>query len=149
METGLPPSRLEIELTETAVIKDRVQSLHIMRQIKALGVSVALDDFGTGYSSLDILRTFPFDKIKLDKSFTEELEHDHRSLAVVRAILALAKSLGIPVLAEGIETVQQLDLLRSEACDEGQGYYLGRPAPMDVVSNPDSTASTVDRSEVA
>ncbi len=147
METGLPPARLEIELTETAVIKDRVQSLHIMRQIKALGVSVALDDFGTGYSSLDILRTFPFDKIKLDKSFTEELEHDHRSLAVVRAILALAKSLGIPVLAEGIETVQQLDLLRSEACDEGQGYYLGRPAPMDVVSNPDSTASTVDRDD--
>lgn len=147
METGLPPARLEIELTETAVIKDRVQSLHIMRQIKALGVSVALDDFGTGYSSLDILRTFPFDKIKLDKSFTEELEHDHRSLAVVRAILALAKSLGIPVLAEGIETVQQLDLLRSEACDEGQGYYLGRPAPMDVVSNPGSTASTADRDD--
>jgi len=130
VDTGLPVSRLEIELTETALIRDRVQSLHVMRQIKALGVSVALDDFGTGYSSLDILRTFPFDKIKLDKSFTEELERDHRSLAVVRAILALARSLGIPVLAEGIETVQQLDLLRNEACDEGQGYYLGRPAPI-------------------
>jgi diguanylate cyclase len=132
LETGLPVKRLEIELTETALIKDKTQSLHIMRQIKALGVSVALDDFGTGYSSLDILRTFPFDKIKLDKSFTDELESDHRSLAVVRAILALAKSLGIPVLAEGIETVKQLSLLRDEACDEGQGYYLGRPAPMDV-----------------
>ena len=133
IDTGLPVNRLEIELTETALIRDRVQSLHVMRQIKALGVSVALDDFGTGYSSLDILRTFPFDKIKLDKSFTEELERDHRSLAVVRAILALAKSLGIPVLAEGIETVQQLDLLRDEACDEGQGFYLGRPAPMEAL----------------
>jgi EAL domain-containing protein (putative c-di-GMP-specific phosphodiesterase class I) len=131
LETGLPVSRLEIELTETALIKDKVQSLHIMRRIKALGVSVALDDFGTGYSSLDILRTFPFDKIKLDRSFTEELESDHRSLAVVRAILALAKSLGIPVLAEGIETMNQLSLLKDEACDEGQGFYLGRPAPMD------------------
>ncbi len=134
LETGLPPARLEIELTETALIKDKVQSLHIMRQIKALGVSIALDDFGTGYSSLDTLRTFPFDKIKLDKSFTDELKTDHRSLAVVRAVLALAKSLGIPVLAEGIETVEQLELLRLEHCDEGQGYLLGRPAPKDVVN---------------
>lgn len=133
LETGLPPSRLEIELTETALIKDKAQSLHIMRQIKALGVSIALDDFGTGYSSLDTLRTFPFDKIKLDKSFTDELKTDQRSLAVVRAVLALAKSLGIPVLAEGIETAEQLELLRIEHCDEGQGYLLGRPAPNDVV----------------
>ncbi|WP_439634044.1 putative bifunctional diguanylate cyclase/phosphodiesterase [Glycocaulis sp.] len=134
IETGLPPSRLEIELTETALIKDKVQSLHIMRQIKALGVSIALDDFGTGYSSLDTLRTFPFDKIKLDKSFTDELKTDQRSLAVVRAVLALAKSLSIPVLAEGIETQEQLDLLHLESCDEGQGFLLGRPAPIDVVA---------------
>lgn len=134
IETGLPPARLEIELTETALIKDKVQSLHIMRQIKALGVSIALDDFGTGYSSLDTLRTFPFDKIKLDKSFTDELKTDHRSLAVVRAVLALAKSLAIPVLAEGIETQEQLDLLHLESCDEGQGYLLGRPAPIDIVA---------------
>ncbi len=133
LETGLPPSRLEIELTETALIKDKAQSLHIMRQIKALGVSIALDDFGKGYSSLDTLRTFPFDKIKLDKSFTDELKTDQRSLAVVRAVLALAKSLGIPVLAEGIETAEQLELLRIEHCDEGQGFLLGRPAPKDVV----------------
>jgi len=134
IETGLPPSRLEIELTETALIKDKVQSLHIMRQIKALGVSIALDDFGTGYSSLDTLRTFPFDKIKLDKSFTDELKTDQRSLAVVRAVLALAKSLSIPVLAEGIETEEQLALLHSESCDEGQGFLLGRPAPNDIVA---------------
>lgn len=134
IETGLPPARLEIELTETALIKDKAQSLHIMRQIKALGVSIALDDFGTGYSSLDTLRTFPFDKIKLDKSFTDELRTDHRSLAVVRAVLALARSLGIPVLAEGIETEEQLALLHMESCDEGQGYLLGRPAPIDIVA---------------
>ena len=134
IETGLPPARLEIELTETALIKDKVQSLHIMRQIKALGVSIALDDFGTGYSSLDTLRTFPFDKIKLDKSFTDELKTDARSLAVVRAVLALAKSLSIPVLAEGIETEEQLALLHSESCDEGQGFLLGRPAPIGIVA---------------
>lgn len=134
IETGLPPARLEIELTETALIKDKVQSLHIMRQIKALGVSIALDDFGTGYSSLDTLRTFPFDKIKLDKSFTDELKSDQRSLAVVRAVLALARSLDIPVLAEGIETQEQLDLLHLESCDEGQGFLLGRPEPMDIVA---------------
>ncbi|MGP1274616.1 MAG: putative bifunctional diguanylate cyclase/phosphodiesterase, partial [Caulobacterales bacterium] len=134
IETGLPPARLEIELTETALIKDKAQSLHIMRQIKALGVSIALDDFGTGYSSLDTLRTFPFDKIKLDKSFTDELKTDQRSLAVVRAVLALAKSLSIPVLAEGIETQEQLTLLHSESCDEGQGFLLGRPAPIGIVA---------------
>jgi diguanylate cyclase len=134
IETGLPPARLEIELTETALIKDKAQSLHVMRQIKALGVSIALDDFGTGYSSLDTLRTFPFDKIKLDKSFTDELKTDQRSLAVVRAVLALAKSLSIPVLAEGIETQEQLDLLHLESCDEGQGFLLGRPAPIGIVA---------------
>lgn len=134
IETGLPPARLEIELTETALIKDKAQSLHIMRQIKALGVSIALDDFGTGYSSLDTLRTFPFDKIKLDKSFTDELKTDQRSLAVVRAVLVLAKSLSIPVLAEGIETQEQLDLLHLESCDEGQGFLLGRPAPIAIVA---------------
>ncbi|MCH8489935.1 MAG: EAL domain-containing protein [Oceanicaulis sp.] len=133
IEPDLPPARLEIELPETALIKDKAQSLHIMRQIKALGVSIALDDFGTGYSSLDTLRTFPFDKIKLDKSFTDELKTDPRSLAVVRAVLTLARSLEIPVLAEGIETIEQLELLRQEHCDEGQGFLLGRPESIEVV----------------
>jgi diguanylate cyclase (GGDEF)-like protein len=129
-ESGLPPERLELELTETALIKDKPRSLHFIRQIKALGVSVALDDFGTGYSSLDTLKTFPFDKIKLDRSFVEGLSSDPRSLAIVRAVLALARSLSIPVLAEGIETPEQLALLRSEACDEAQGFLLGRPIPV-------------------
>ena len=130
-ESGLPPDRLELELTETAVVKDKARSLHLIRQIRALGVSVALDDFGTGYSSLDTLRTFPFDKIKLDRSFVEDSSSDPRALAIVRAVLALGHSLSIPVLAEGIETSEQLALLRSEACDEAQGYLLGRPIPVD------------------
>jgi EAL domain-containing protein (putative c-di-GMP-specific phosphodiesterase class I) len=129
-DSGLQADRLELELTETAVVKDKVRSLDFIQQIKALGVSVALDDFGTGYSSLDTLRTFPFDKIKLDRSFVEGLNSDERALAIIRAVLALGRSLSIPVLAEGIETSDQLALLRSEACDEAQGYLLGRPIPV-------------------
>ncbi|TLP44142.1 EAL domain-containing protein [Cohaesibacter sp. CAU 1516] len=130
LETGLSPSRLELELTETALVKDKLRSLHIMRQIKQLGVGIALDDFGTGYSSLEILRTYPFDKIKLDKSFVDEIETDIQSKAIVRAVLALGKSLEIPVLAEGIETSSQMEILRIEGCNEGQGYLLGHPRPL-------------------
>ena len=126
-DTGLPPEQLELELTETAIIRDKARSLAAIGEIKALGVSIALDDFGTGYSSLDTLKTFPFDKIKLDRTFVEELALDPRSMAIVRAVLALGKSLGIPVLAEGIETPEQLALLRAEGCDEVQGFLIGRP----------------------
>ncbi|WP_319498260.1 EAL domain-containing protein [uncultured Cohaesibacter sp.] len=129
--TGLNPSRLELELTETALVKDTARSLDIMLQVKALGVGIALDDFGTGYSSLEILRTFPFDKIKLDKSFVDDINKDRSSLAIVRAVLALGKSLSIPVLAEGIETEEQMAILRDEGCDEGQGYLLGRPSSLE------------------
>ncbi len=129
LETGLAPARLELELTETAVLLDKVRSLHLIRQIKALGVKFALDDFGTGYSSLSTLNTFPFDKIKLDRSFIERAGQDLQSLAIVRAVMVLGKSLGVPVLAEGIETEEQLQLLRAESCDEAQGYLLGRPIP--------------------
>jgi diguanylate cyclase (GGDEF)-like protein len=131
IETGLAPSRLELELTETALVKDKMRSLHIIRQIKALGVSIALDDFGTGYSSLETLRIFPFDKIKLDRSFIDGVARDPQSLAIVRAVMALGKSLGVPILAEGIETEEQLSLLKVEACDEAQGYLLGRPTPLE------------------
>ncbi len=130
IETGLDPRRLELELTESTIIGDKVRSLHILRQIKALGVTVALDDFGTGYSSLETLRAFPFDKIKLDRSFMSEIETSPQAKAIVRAVLALGKSLEVPVLAEGIETPAQLSILAVEGCDEGQGYFLGRPGPM-------------------
>ena len=130
VETGLSTSRLELELTETAIIADKVRALHQLRRIRALGVSISIDDFGAGYSSLLTLRTFPFDKIKLDRSFTQGIEHDPQAMAIVRAVLALGKSLRIPVLAEGVETNEQLAILRMEGCDEAQGYYLGRPGPM-------------------
>ena len=130
LETGLPPRRLEIELTETAIIANRDQSLHVLRQIKTLGVGVALDDFGTGYSSLETLRAFPFDKIKLDRLFVSELDRSPQAVAIVRAVLALGRSLAIPILAEGIETESQLQVLKREGCDEVQGFLLGRPRPL-------------------
>jgi diguanylate cyclase (GGDEF)-like protein len=130
LQTDLSPSRLELELTESTIFADKARTLHILRQIKALGVTIAIDDFGTGYSSLSTLREFPFDKIKLDRSFMNEVEHNQQAKAVVRAVLSLGKTLEIKVLAEGVETDQQLVILRSEGCDEAQGYLLGKPQPM-------------------
>ena len=127
-ESGLPPDRLELELTETAVARDKTRSLRFIQEIKALGVTVALDDFGTGYSSLDTLRTFPFDKIKLDRSFVGDLGNDRRARAIIRAVLALARSLGIPVLAEGIETPQQNRATRCRAsCSGGRCRSTSSP----------------------
>ena len=128
-ETGLPASRLELEITESSIIQDKERSLNALRQIRSLGVTIAIDDFGTGYSSLETLRSFPFDRIKLDRSFMSEVEESAQARAVIRAVLALGKSLNISVLAEGVETEQQLQLLLSEGCDEAQGYLLGRPQP--------------------
>ena len=130
LETGLSADRLELEITESTLIADKNRALHLLRQIRALGVTVAIDDFGTGYSSLDTLRSFPFDKIKLDRSFMAQVERDPQATAIIRAVLALGKSLEIPVLAEGVETIEQLQILKREGCDEAQGYYLGRPQPM-------------------
>ncbi len=129
--SGLAPERLELEVTETSIIADKQRALHVLRQIRAMGVSIAIDDFGTGYSSLDTLRSFPFDKIKLDRSFMAEVEHNEQSKAIVRAILALGRSLSVPVLAEGVETHAQLDVLRVEGCTEAQGFLLGRPGAID------------------
>ena len=129
-ETGLPPSRLELEITESTFIADKAKALHTLRQIKALGVSLAIDDFGVGYSSFDTLRSFPFDKIKIDGSFTRDADRNSEARAILRSVLALGRSLGIPVLAEGVETAEHLALLRAEGCAEAQGYHLGRPAPM-------------------
>ncbi|RVT93579.1 EAL domain-containing protein [Sphingomonas crocodyli] len=128
LETGLPPSRLELEITETALIADKTSALHILRQIKAMGVSIAIDDFGTGYSSLETLHSFPFDKIKIDRSFVLESEKSEQARAIIRAVIALGSTIGMPVLAEGVETEAQLDMLRSEGCSEAQGYLLGRPS---------------------
>jgi diguanylate cyclase (GGDEF)-like protein len=126
-ETGLDPQRLEIELTESTLMADAKRNLAILADIQKLGVSIAMDDFGTGYSSLSTLRSFQFDKIKMDRSFMPEVESDPQAKAIIRAVLALGRSLGIPILAEGVETHGQLDFLRKEGCSEAQGYLLGRP----------------------
>jgi diguanylate cyclase (GGDEF)-like protein/PAS domain S-box-containing protein len=131
LETGLNPRRLELEITESTIIGDKERALHTLRRIKAFGVTIAIDDFGTGYSSLETLRAFPFDKIKLDRSFMSEVEASPQAKAIIRAILALGQSLRVPVLAEGVETRTQLDILLDEGCDEAQGYFLGRPVPIE------------------
>jgi len=129
-QSGLAPELLELEVTETAIISDKKRALNTLRQIREMGVSIAIDDFGTGYSSLETLRSFPFDKIKLDRSFMQEVENSEQSKAIVRAILALGRSLSVPVLAEGVETIEQLNVLRHEGCNEAQGFFLGRPGRM-------------------
>jgi diguanylate cyclase len=130
IETGLSADRLELEITETTFITDPQKTLDTLRRLKALGVSIAMDDFGTGYSSLSTLRAFPFDKIKLDRSFMGELDTSPQARAIVRAVLALGQSLNVPVLAEGVETDDQLAFLEAEGCDEAQGYLFGRPVPL-------------------
>lgn len=133
-ETGLPPARLEIELTESGIIADRQHALQVVLALKALGVTVAMDDFGTGYSSLSTLQAFPFDKIKVDKSFIQGIETSVHAAAIVKATLLLGRSLNIPVLAEGVETERHLNFLREEGCDIVQGYLFGKPMPFDAVN---------------
>jgi diguanylate cyclase (GGDEF)-like protein/PAS domain S-box-containing protein len=138
LETGLPPARLELEITESSLISDKVRALHSLRQLKALGVSIAMDDFGTGYSSLETLNAFPFDKIKIDRSFLMASHQSRQSLAIMRAIIALGKSLEIPVLCEGVETLEHVVLLAAEGCNEVQGYLYGRPMPLEDVLSIDN-----------
>ena len=126
-ETGLRPRQLELEITETALIVDMTRALSTLRRIKMLGVRIAMDDFGTGYSSLSNLRAFPFDKIKIDRSFIKSVNHNDQAATIVRAVLGLGRGLGLPVLAEGVETNDELQFLQKELCDEAQGYLLGRP----------------------
>ncbi len=128
LEFGLPPRRLEIEITETALVRDFNRTLGMLRQIKALGICIAMDDFGTGYSSLSTLRAFPFDRIKIDGSFIKSVNSNGQAATIVRAVLGLGRGLGLPVLAEGVETDAELQFLQDELCDEVQGYLLGRPA---------------------
>jgi diguanylate cyclase (GGDEF)-like protein/PAS domain S-box-containing protein len=135
LQTGLPPRRLTIEITETALIRDFNRALATLRRIKALGVSIAMDDFGTGYSSLSNLRAFPFDKIKIDRSFIAAVDSNRQAATIVRAVLGIGRGLDLPVLAEGVETDRELQFLQSESCDEIQGYLLGRPAVIETFRN--------------
>ncbi len=130
-ESGLAPSRLEVEITETVLLNDSESNLAILHQIRALGVRIAMDDFGTGYSSLSYLRFFPFDKIKIDRSFVHELHSNAQCAAIVRAVTSLGASLGVVTTAEGVETVDQMERLRAEGCHELQGFLFSRPVPAD------------------
>ena len=127
-ETAFAPRRLELEITETALVRDLHRALATLRRIKMLGVRIAMDDFGTGYSSLSNLRAFPFDKIKIDGSFIKSVNVNDQAAAIVRSVLGLGRALNLPVLAEGVETNAELEFLENELCDEVQGYLLGRPA---------------------
>jgi diguanylate cyclase (GGDEF)-like protein/PAS domain S-box-containing protein len=150
LHTGLNPRRLEIEITETALIRDLDRALVTLRKIKGLGVRIAMDDFGTGYSSLSNLRAFPFDKIKIDRSFIKTVNTNEQAATIVRAVLGLGRGLGLPVLAEGVETPEELNFLAAEACDEAQGYHLGMPVKIEELrflthpeSGPPALASVV------
>ncbi|MFL4982682.1 MAG: EAL domain-containing protein [Xanthobacteraceae bacterium] len=132
-ETGLAPNRLELEITESLLLRDVEKNLATLQQLKALGIRISMDDFGTGYSSLSNLRSFPFDKIKIDRSFVKDLEQNADSAAIVRAVMGLGQALGITTCAEGVETEYQLRRLRNEGCMEVQGYYYSKPKPIDLV----------------
>ena len=130
LETGLSPARLEFEITEGVLIGDFNRAVSILRRLKALGVRIAMDDFGTGYSSLSYLQSFPFDKIKIDQSFIANLGRSQQAATIVRAVIALGRGLDMPVVAEGVETADQLKFLAGESCNEIQGYFIGRPKPI-------------------
>jgi diguanylate cyclase (GGDEF)-like protein len=131
--TGLPANRLELEITETALLEDCPTNLEMLEQFRHMGVRISLDDFGTGYSSLSQLRTFPFNKIKIDGSFVRDLGREESSVAVIRAVTSIGRILGMAVVAECVESEEQLQYLASAGCDQIQGYLLGRPtAPADV-----------------
>jgi diguanylate cyclase (GGDEF)-like protein len=129
--SGLPPERLELEITESVLLERAVENHAFMQKLKSVGIALALDDFGTGYSSLSCLTAFPFDKIKIDKSFIGSLMKDDKSPAIVASIVTLGRGLDISITAEGVETVEQLEMLRSLGVNFAQGYLLGRPVRKD------------------
>jgi EAL domain-containing protein (putative c-di-GMP-specific phosphodiesterase class I) len=129
-ETGLEPSRLDLEITEGVLIKEPDRAIAILQRLKKLGVQISMDDFGTGYSSLSYFRTFPFDKVKIDQSFIRDMMVNKQARAIVRSVIGLGRGLGMPVVAEGVETAEQLDALRLEGCDQVQGYLISRPNPI-------------------
>ena len=128
-QTGLPATRLELEITETLLLEKSSQTLATLHALRSLGVRISMDDFGTGYSSLSYLRSFPFDKIKIDQSFVRDLGANPDAQAIVRSIISLGKGLGVTITAEGVETEEELSCLRNEGCHEGQGFLFSRARP--------------------
>ena len=129
-DSGLPVERLELEITESVLLNDSKATLEILHEMKAMGVQISMDDFGTGYSSLSYLRSFPFDKVKIDRSFIKDLPRDRNSVAIVRAIVGLSDTFGLRVTAEGVETEEQADQLALERCSQLQGYLFSKPVPV-------------------
>jgi EAL domain-containing protein (putative c-di-GMP-specific phosphodiesterase class I) len=132
--TGLAAGRLELEVTESVLLVESQTNLATLRQLRALGARISIDDFGTGYSAMSYLRSFPFDKIKIDRSFVEELGTNGECLAIVQAIARLGLDLGVATLAEGVETEVQRALLHKEGCKEMQGYLFSRPIPANEIA---------------
>ena len=132
-DSGLPAQRLDLEITESVLLLHNADNLGILRELRALGARLSMDDFGTGYSSLSYLRSFPFDKIKIDQSFIRDLPNDKDAAAIVRAITALGTSLGMVTVAEGVERPDQLARLRDEGCAEVQGYLFSDPQPASAI----------------
>jgi EAL domain-containing protein (putative c-di-GMP-specific phosphodiesterase class I) len=128
--SGLAPHRLELEITEAVLIHDAEAALRLLSELRALGVRIAMDDFGTGYSSLSYLQRFPFDKIKIDRSFVQNLTESESSVPIIRAVIDIARARDTITTAEGVETDAQLALLRSLGCAQVQGYLIGKPAPV-------------------
>jgi diguanylate cyclase (GGDEF)-like protein len=128
-DCGLPPHRLELEITESVLLQNSDAARAVLNELRAHGVKISLDDFGTGYSSLSYLRSFPFDKIKIDRSFVSELGSSDDAMAIIRAVAGLGKSLGMVTTAEGVENAEQLALLRREGCTQAQGYLFSKPRP--------------------
>jgi EAL domain-containing protein (putative c-di-GMP-specific phosphodiesterase class I) len=130
-ESELPTGSVELELTESVIMRDAPETVRRLRELTSLGIRLAIDDFGTGYSSLGYLKAFPIGALKIDRSFIRDVERDPNSAALVQAIIALANSLMLKVVAEGVETRVQLEMLRSFGCHELQGYVFSRPVPAD------------------
>jgi EAL domain-containing protein (putative c-di-GMP-specific phosphodiesterase class I) len=130
-ETGLAPERLELEIQETALAEDYTRAISISRRLKDLGVKIVIDDFGAGYSTLSFLRSFPFDRLKIDKSFVAQLEKNPKATAIIRNIIGLAHSLSLPAVAEGVESEEQHAFLEREGCDEVQGFLIDPPKAID------------------
>jgi EAL domain-containing protein (putative c-di-GMP-specific phosphodiesterase class I) len=130
VESGLAPERLELEITESILLESDTDPLAVIHRLKNIGVSIALDDFGTGYSSLSYLTKFPFDKIKIDRSFTQSLTKRAECAAIISSVCALGVGLNMLTVAEGVETEQQLAILRAAGVDLAQGYLFGRPVPL-------------------